>query len=343
MKKTKFTILYSIIITIAFLAFANRAYSQDAGGRAAFTRGGWVGARYVAMGKAAEVVVDDVYAIYWNPAGLSELKAKKALSPEKIKKKAEKGEINDLSEKDLINFSEEEGSEMTFQIGISGAMLDIEREAGFMGVAFNLFNGIFGAGAYSIQSTDIESYDESGTYLRDIDYNATVAFLSYGWSAGVSSVGISLKGLHEKIGDIEYAGAGLDFGARVEVIPFLNVGFVIQDVGSGLKPRKEYENIENEYDVGNPSLRLSIAFTSRESDFILAVSGVKKLQQEEYELNIGLQYDIFNFSSVYVGLNNKLFSSGLSFSLLGIDVAYAFSYDNINAGYNNLVSVTIEL
>lgn len=331
----------SIILTL--LLFVSTSHSQDAGSRASFTRSGWVGARYVAMGKAAEVVVDDVFAIYWNPAGLSELKGKKSLSSEEIKKKAESGDIKGLTEEDLIKFSEEDESEIVFQAGVSAALLDINREAGFFGLAINLFDGVFGLGAYSIQSRDIESYDESGVLLKKINYNASTAYMSYGWNYGISSIGFSVKGLYEKIGEIEYIGGGLDIGAQSEILPFLKVGFLIQDIGTGLKPREKYENIEDKYDFASASLRLSAAIINRTSDFILAVSGVKKLEQEEFELNMGLQYDVLKFVTIYVGLHDTYFSSGMSIKILGMDISYAFNYDKVNLGYNNIISVRIEL
>jgi hypothetical protein len=338
----KLALFFSVtILTLLFLVSAS--HSQDAGSRASFTRSGWVGARYVAMGKAAEVVVDDVFAIYWNPAGLSELKGKKTLSPEEIKKKAESGDIKGLTEEDLIKFSEEDESEVVFQAGVSAALLDINREAGFFGLAINLFDGVIGFGVYSIQSRDIESYDENGILLKKINYSASTGYLSYGWNYGISSIGFSLKGLYEKIGEIEYIGGGLDIGAQSEILPFLKVGFLIQDIGTGLKPREKYENIEDKYDLASASLRLSAAIINRTSDFILAVSGVKKLEQEEFELNMGLQYDVLKFVTIYVGLNDTYFSSGMSIRILGMDVSYAFNYDKINMGYNNIISVILEL
>jgi len=339
----KGTLVRKLLLIVALLIATTQVYSQDAGSRASFTRGGWVGARYVAMGKAAEVVVDDVFAIYWNPAGLAEIRRSRSLTSEEIRKKAQSGDIEGLTEDDLIQFSEEDEQEVVFQIGASAALLDIEREAGFLGAAITLFNGVIGIGAYSIQSRGIESRDEAGNLLKEINYTASVGYLSYGWTFGVSSIGLSFKGLHEKIGDIEYFGGGVDVGAQSEIVPFLKVGFLIQDIGSGLKPRENYEGIEDEYDLASTSLRLSAAITSRTSDFILAISGVKKLEQEEFELNVGLQYDVFSFISIYVGLHDTYFSSGLSMTFLGMNIAYAFNYDRINFGYNNIISLRLEL
>ena len=329
------------IIFVIFFAFELFAENDAGSSRASFTRGGWAGARYTAMGKAAEVIVDDVYSIYWNPAGLRELLNKESLSQEEIKKRATSGDISTITEKDLTRFSEEQYSKNIVQIGVSSAILAVEREAGFAGVAFNLFNGVFGIGYYGIQSRNIEARDTSGEYQKDLNYMASVGYISYGWGIGVTSVGLSFKMLHEKIGDIEYYGMGSDLGTQIELIPLVKIGFVVQDIGTGLKPVKKYDNIENKYDFAYPVLKLSASLTNRASDLIVAISGIKKLEQEKFEVNLGLQYNILKYSSIYLGLNNSLFSTGISIKLFNMDITYAFSFDKIDLGYNNMLSLTL--
>ncbi len=334
--------LLCLIISLFFVfSYFNLYAKDDAGGRAAFTRSGWAGARYVAMGKAAEVIVDDVYAIYWNPAGLRELIQKEILTPEEIKDKARSGKIKSITEDDLTQFSEEDYSQFFIQIGISSAILDIDREAGFAGAAFNLFGGVCGVGYYGIQSRNIESRDEEGNYIKDLDYIASIGYLSYGWGMGVASVGVSLKALNERAGKISYYGLGSDIGAQIELVPLVKIGFVVQDIGTGLKPVKKYENIDNKYDFASPVFKLSGSITNRASDIIASISGIKKLEQDDFEVNFGFQYNIFKYTSLYLGLNDSLFSSGVSFRFFNIDLTYAYTFDKINYGNNNILSLTL--
>ncbi len=325
-----------LLIIPAFLA------AQDAGSRAAFTRGGFAGAKYIAMGRASEVVVDDVFAIYWNPAGLVGLKTKERLGAEEIQERAKKGDVSAITEEDLIRFSDDEGPRTVIQLGVSAAMLDIEREAGFSGVAFTAFKGVVGVGAYTIQSRKIESRDEYGNYIKDINYSGSVGYLSYAWVSGVTSIGFSLKGLYEKIGEFSYYGGGIDAGVQTEVVPFLRVGCMGSDIAAGLKPVEEYEYIENSYDFASPSIKVSAALSSRESDFVLAVTGVRKLESKNYELNLGVSYALTDSISAYGGLSDSYFTAGLTVSIFNFEFGYAFSYDNINSGYNNIVSLIVE-
>jgi len=86
-KKVFFIFIVSLGLLI--LAGSNDANASGSGtSRGTFTRSGWVGARYAGMGMAAEVISDDVFAIFWNPAGISELRSEKHLSVEEIKEKA---------------------------------------------------------------------------------------------------------------------------------------------------------------------------------------------------------------------------------------------------------------
>lgn len=333
--------IWSLAIVL-FIIVPSILFAQDAGSRAAFTRGGFAGAKYLAMGRASEVVVDDVFAIYWNPAGLVGLKENERLSAEEIRERAKKGDVSTITEEDLIRFSDDEGPRTVFQLGVSAALLDIEREAGFSGVAFTAFKGVLGMGAYTIQSRNIESRDESGNYVKDIGYSGSVGYLSYAWVSGVTSIGVSLKGLYEKIGEYSYYGGGIDAGVQTEVVPFLRVGCMVSDIAAGLKPIKSYEYIDDRYDFASPSIKVSAAVTSRESDFVLAVTGVRKLESKDYELNLGVSYALTESISAYGGLSDSYFTAGLSVNIFNMEFGYAFCYDNINSGYNNIVSLMVE-
>jgi len=325
------------------LSFNISLAGEDAGSRASYTRTGWVGARYVALGKAAEVIVDDAFAIYWNPAGLCDLRGREPLSIDEIKAKARKGDVDDIKEEELVTFSEGEDRDGVAQIVASGAMLAIEREAGFAGAGFSLWGGVFGAGLYSIRSDDIVTRDADGNKTGTTAYSGNVGYLSYGKYVGNTAVGLSIKGLYERIGEYSYSGAGADLGVQTEIIPFFKVGFVLQDIGTGLYPMDDYPDVEKEYDPGNMSMKLSAAITTRGSDFIIAFSGVKKIEQEQYEINVGMQYALSELMAIYLGLNDSFFTSGVSVTIWGTEIAYAFAYDKIDYGYNNIVSVKIAL
>ncbi|MCX8122955.1 MAG: hypothetical protein N3F66_02170 [Spirochaetes bacterium] len=331
-------------LAIILLLFPVYVYAvNDAGSRASFTRTGWVGSRYIAMGKAAEVVVNDVFAIYWNPAGLLDLQGKPPLTPEEIKQKAKQGKIDSISEEDLLTFSQDESSFNILQIGASGGMVDASRYAGYGGIAYKFNGNALGIGLYSIRSPDIDTYDMSGNKTGTTSYSTNVGMFSYATYFGDAAVGFTIKGLYERIADVSYAGTGLDIGVITEVIPFLKVGFVIQDIGTGLYPTGEYEYIEKKYVLGSPSIKISSAIISRANNFTIAFSGIKKIEQDDYEYNIGFELLVYKNLSVQLGLNNKLFTTGCTIVIGNCNIGYAFSYDSVDLGYNNFLSVMLIL
>lgn len=311
----------------------------NGGSSGSFTRGGWVGARYIAMGRNGEVTANDVYSIYWNPAGLNELRHTQLTTEKEIKEKAEKGKVADITESDLIKFSEEEKS-FSVQIGMSGTMLPFGNNTGFFGMAVNLPKGVLGLGVYTIYSGDIGRRDFNGIMTGELNYIGTAVYLSYGVSLGVSSFGFSLKGLYEKIGNNTFMGCGADVGTQVYVLPFLKVGLMLQDLGTGMYPLNERYNIKQQYNWAYPTLRLGIAIITNRN-FTLAVSGIKKLDQKTFGYSVGAQYDIMKWASVYIGMQNMVFSAGLTFHIVQFDVSYAFTMDTINKGFNHNVSATV--
>lgn len=334
------------IIIINFIVFSiiqvlSAPLSASAGGsRAAFTRGGWAGARYAGMGMAAEVLVDDVYAIYWNPAGISELRGKKGLDIKEIKEKARLGDADKISEEDLLKFSEESDRQSFVHVGMSGAMLDIERNSTFFGVAFGVLKGVMGIGVYTTFSIGIEGRDESGNKTRDYNYIGMASLFSYGWSFGVSSIGATIKILYESIADVNYMGIGTDIGTQIYILPFLKVGFVIQDLGTGLYPVENYEGIKKEYDLAYPTLKLGISL-STDAGISVALSGVKKMEQDGYGFCLGIEYEIVKYFAIRIGMNNDSFTCGTTIEYANFSLSYAFLLDRIDYGYNNILSLML--
>ena len=328
------------VAVLSLLLLAAQAFAEGPGTRASYTRGGWVGPRYIGMGQCGAVLANDVYAIYWNPAGLTELKSKKKTSADDIIEKARTGGIDRITEKDLLSFSQPASEQDVVNVGVSGGKLAEERNAVFAGAAFGLFSGVMGVGGYSIMSLDIPSYGENKARLNDAMYAGSVGYVSYGWSVGGTSLGISIKGLHEKIADYNYAGAGIDAGAQVYILPFIKVGLAVYDLGTGLMPTNGGKELEKEYDLGTPSFRINAAILS-DVGFTFAVGVMKKLEQEDYTPSFGIQYNVTDFMTVYAGMYDKDFSAGVSMNIFNFDISYALAFDRIDNGVNNLVAVSM--
>jgi hypothetical protein len=238
-----------------------------------------------------------------------------------------------------LDFTEDKSDAMFFDIGISGSMLAESINAVFAGVAFGLFNGVLGVGAYTVGSTDIGLFDELGNPQGTDTYISGVSYLSYAWSMGITDIGVTVKGLYERIDDATYLGGGLDLGAQIALLPILTVGFTVTDIGTGLKLIGNDNNIKNRYDMAYPSLNTGAALKI-EPGFVLAGTISKRLEQKGYVLSGGVKYALTKYMNVILGMSESCFSSGVSISAFGLNMAYGFSFDKIDNGLNNTVSVS---
>jgi len=327
-----------ITAIIIFIFTAAASYAENAGSRGSYTRGGWAGAKYTASGMTGEVLADDVFSIYWNPAGLTELREKKKLTESQITEKAKQGRVDDITEEDLLNFSESGSSQLFFNIGASYTKLDLERDAGFAGCAFNLFKGVIGAGLYSITSTGIETREDvAGALTGHQNYSGSSGFLSYAMQKNIISFGISAKGYYESIGESTYSGAGADAGVQIFLLPFIKFGIMVRDAVGFLKPQNAPDS-ENRYDFFKPQIKAGIAFLS-DAGVKIALSGSKDLEQSGFEYGAGVEYAVSKYLSVNTGLSDDYFAAGFTFKILNMDVSYALNFDKIDFGYNNTISI----
>jgi hypothetical protein len=320
--------LASLLLCFQLLAGTNAGAGVD------FLRSGWVGAENIALGTAVEAIVSDVYALYWNPAGLIELKGKNALSKTDIQNRARKGNITSIKENDLLDFSEDK-KKTVFQMAMSGSMLDAERQAAFIGTAFSAGPGIMAIGVYSLFSLNIQGYDTTGNPTSMYHYVSGAPYFSYALAIETVSFGVTLKGIYQTVGDVTYLGAAFDVGVQLSFFTFVKIGFVVQDIGAGLAP--VVGSAEAKYNFSYPVLRASVALVNSDNDSI-SVSIVKKLEQDGIDVNVGIKYNLHKTTALCIGLNNEYFTAGISFTFGFFGISYAFMIDRINYGYNNTVS-----
>ena len=53
-------------------------------------------------------------------------------------------------------------------------------------------------------------------------------------------------------------------------------------------------------------------FVSRTSDFEVSFTGIKKIERDDYDLNVGIKYNLTKYFAACIGLSNTSFSSGCS-------------------------------
>jgi hypothetical protein len=155
----------------------------------------------------------------------------------------------------------------------------------------------------------------------------------------IVSFGLSVKGFYEGIGESSYSGAGLDCGFQIFLLPFIKIGVMVRDGVGFLRPYDAPDS-EKRYDFFKPQIKSGIAFLS-DTGIKIALSGSKKFEQSGFQYGVGIEYSITKYLTLIAGLDDNFFSGGFSISLWDIDISYALSFDKIDLGYNNTVSLAV--
>lgn len=299
--------------------------AESAGSRASGFRDLTAGAEFTAMGKSGHAVIDDVFSIYWNPAGLGELAGLLDFSSDNDSGAGNK----QITDSDLTDFSG--GSEKTVQMGASGAFIYDKSAAGFVGAAFKALGGVIGGALLPV-------YSEGPAGDSGSDASASAGYLSYGKAFGPASAGLSLKAFYEKIGEYKFYGFGTDVGCQVEIVPFVKASLVIQDLATAFKPYDDYEYIEDKYDFSSQAVKFSAA-VSGIPGFIIAFTGIKVLDAG-YEFNYGFRCDIMKNLSISLGLNDySAACAGFSWGFASGKISYALTYEWEERDYMNIISM----
>jgi hypothetical protein len=206
-------ILNSGFWLLASAVFADVSIYPNAGTTSATFLKLGIGSRAIGMGEAFSALSDDITALYWNPAGLVQLK---------------KSEI---------------------QVTHNESFEGIKHE--FLGYAVPLSKGTLAIAAYGVTiPKDLER--RSGLYEDDPFEPYTVSqgnFGAYDMALHISyakqinanlSGGVSLKLIQQNIDDISAYGAAADIGALYRVPDSrLSLAFVLENMGPKIKFRDE--------------------------------------------------------------------------------------------------------
>jgi hypothetical protein len=193
--------IITIILIVGLVGSASAEFSKVGSTGAQFLKIG-VGSRYQAMGEASVATVNDVYAMFWNPAGLAEI---------------EHGEIGFTN----VNW-----------------VLDINLN--YVGFAKN-FDGIgtFGASAtvLSMEKQEITTFEQqegTGNYYTASSYAVGVSYARQ--LTTKFAFGATVKYVGEKIHLENAEGFGFDFGTMLYTgFRSLRLGMSISNMGPELK------------------------------------------------------------------------------------------------------------
>jgi hypothetical protein len=328
-RKTRaFTGLLPLILAGVFLFHAG-GYSQEVSGvgttAAAFLKIG-VGGRALAMGDAQTTLAEDITAMFWNPAGLSQVDRIQVL----------------LNHYDYI-------ADLTYD---------------YAGVAIPVpLLGTFGAfvsylGMPDIERTTLEMPDGNGEMVSANSYAAGISFARS--LTDRFSIGGSAKYIRETVWHCHATGLAVDIGVLYRTFfRNLRIGMSISNFGTNMKMDGRDLLVQHDIDElsegNNANINANLAteayhlpvlfrvgisanlardfFALQDHDLILAVDAVHPNDNREY-LNVGAEYRFRNFFALRAGHRQLFledreggltFGFGLNFRVmhLGIRLDYA--------------------
>ncbi len=265
-------IVLNFVLLEGALVEGKSAYKDAGTTSGAFLRMG-VGPRAVGMGGAFTAVADDIYAMYWNPAGLSLLKY---------------NEISSMYNRWLLDGSNNENIH-TGYIGYVYPYKDI----GAIGVSINYLDS--GAITKTIENPDGSYGGTDGTF-KATDMVVSVAY-SYVFSNRFL-LGANVKAICSKYMDESAQGYAIDVGGLYKIfIPNLTMGICVQNIGTKMKFIEE--------DYGLPlNVKAGLAYKILDEKLLLACD-ISKYIHTNYIVNIGSEFKLFNRFALRAGTRYK--------------------------------------
>lgn len=204
--------LILLTIVIAFNGLVSAATKDDIGTSGAqFLKLG-AGARVAAMGDVFGAVADDSSAIYWNPAGLNQLKKK--------------------------------------SVSIMHSMWVGDIAYDWVSYAQPTSFGAFGVGIQYLSYGTLKGMDETGLALSNFSPSDFAGNISYANKIGEVGVGLNVKYISCKIKESATAYAG-DIGLMYKMMEDkLALGLAVQNIGTKLKFIDEEEQLPMNIKIG---------------------------------------------------------------------------------------------
>ena len=287
----------------ALLLFAESAYS---GGNTKSTAGAYlrlgVGARPLGMGGAFTAVANDVYATYWNPAGLVQLQS--------------------------------------FQIGSMYTIMTLDRKYSFLSFALPIGNSLaLGITGIDYRIGQIERRDETETLLGTFD-NAENAFsVSIGISPLKNLyLGGNYKFLLHQLADKRATGYGFDVGVLLRPLKYFSVGMVVQDMNSNL----EWNTDSNHEDHLPLSARGGVALRLLDDRLLVSTDLVKIKGVESTRWHTGVEFWPLGFFATRTGYNDQALTVGATLKISSLQFDYGFATDEIDASQTHRISLLID-
>jgi outer membrane protein OmpA-like peptidoglycan-associated protein len=292
-KKGAVIVIASLLLVCVMPLIASAA-EKDSNHLSPYLRAG-VGPRYLAMGKAG-TLASDVFAGYWNPAGLGWMRG--------------------------------------WQLGgMYTAGYDYDRNHNYVGVGYGAELGAIALSWINAGWSDVDGYDLSGKPTGLFNYNGNAIQLSLGKSWDKVAMGVSGKMVNEGNGanfgtDDNVTGFGLDVGAAAKINRYFSLGIAAQDLFTKASKASEADEVPAQLRIGGEIYPAQ--------GFTVAMDMAKVQNEENFKFHGGAEYAFaldqahdLN-AALRLGMNEDRFTGGFGVGIkwLNFDYAYVVEPEN---------------
>lgn len=262
------TNLIFIIFAIAFFSTNSAADKGDVGTTSAnFLKIG-IGARAVAMGEAFTALVDDGSSLYWNPAGLTQIKNRQFFAT----------------------------YNMWFQ-SISQGYLSYILPSG---------KNVLGFALNYVDMGKIQGYDEAGSPTYEFGASDVLLQIAYAKKMAKDfSLGISVGYLRDTIDDNQQTAFHANIGL-IKSIPYFNLGLAVQNLGFNLKgdPLPLTYKLGLAAKISSITLSCDVAFPNDNETYFC--TGMEFLLSQNFALRAGYRSNRDVGSGISAGMGFNL-------------------------------------
>ncbi|MBI4850007.1 MAG: PorV/PorQ family protein [Nitrospirae bacterium] len=240
------------------------------------------GARAMAMGGAQVAMADDAYALYWNPAGLSNIKRRETI--------------------------------FSYMFHVQDMKL------GYLGIITPCKKGVMGTSISYLTHDNILGYDHAAKSTGCFEAGNMAIDISYGRKVDKKfSAGGNIKFISEKIDANSDIGIGLDLGGMLRMNKYVSMGAVLKNVTvKELQLDKKKEALPTALVVGvacqipEADLNLTCDATIPSDNNAFLNAGVEYSYQHSLTARLGIKGGHVNDSAFTAGF-------GYSFGLFSFD------------------------
>lgn len=274
------------------------------------------GARELGMGGALVSVTNDVYSVYWNPAGLTQL----------------------------------EGPEMTFAL----RSMSLDRDNYSAGYGRQIEpDGAFGI-LWLHGGTEIQGRDTSGRKTEQWLDSDNAVYVAFGRKVREQvSVGVAMKVLRHTLGGQDAKGFGFDLGMQAQPWPHIALGLAIQHLGAKMSWQTDlWDQATSREDQMPVSVVMGTSCRLFARRLMISVDGFKT-GKADIDINAGVELAPNEMIAVRIGTRgifneeDRTWGAGLSLRTSirsrAFRLDYAYVTDPLDAGDSQIVSVTVGL